>query len=333
VLFDDDMSDPSSGWSPIDEDFATVSYDTGVLAFRFNQNPAWAFSPRQLDGPQTTLLSVAEYLPESDGFFGSACGDSTTGTYYGAVVGTDGSLVFISIIDNKVNVLSRKDKLGLDAAVGSTVLVALECTANSNGDVSLIAGLPHTGPVAVDVEPGAGPTSFDYIGMYGEAASDSYTLGVDEAVLYGVGGSDGTMSDGAQQVMSHIPTDFQQNCHESPLYNDAATYVVTCIPQTSGTGAEIEQYKQFASKADMDATYQDLVGAFGVESTGTCQSGPNETNWTISGTTFGRVQCAPQKTGIRFDWTDDTTTILSSLIDFQGSYSDTYAQWINAGPV
>lgn len=327
------MSDASSGFSPLNEDFASVSYDTGVLAFRFNSNPAWALSSRQLDGPQTTLVSIGVFLPQSAGYFGSLCGDGITGNYYGAVVGTDGSLVFISITDNKVNVLSRNDNLGLDAAVGSTVPVALECTANSNGDVSLIAGLPHTGPVAVDVEPGAGPTSFDHVGMYGEAASDSYTLGVDEAVLYGVGGSDGTMSDGAQQVMSHIPTDFQQNCHESPLYNDAATYVVTCIPQTSGTGAEIEQYRQFASKPEMDAAYQDLVGAFGVSSTGTCQSGPNETNWTISGTTFGRVQCAPQKAGIRFDWTDDTTTILSSLIDFQGSYSDTYAQWINAGPV
>ena len=333
LLFDDDMSDASSGFSPLNEDFASVSYDTGVLAFRFNSNPAWALSPRQLDGAQTTLVSIGVFLPQSAGYFGSLCGDSTTGDYYGAVVGTDGSLVFISITDNKVNVLVREDTLGLDAAVGSTVPVALECSTNSNGDVSLIAGLAHTGPVAVDVEPSAGPTSFDYIGMYGEAASDSYTLGVDEAVLYGLGGSDGTLSDGAQQVMGHIPADFQQNCHESPLFNDAATYVVTCIPQISGTGAEIEQYRQFASKASMDAAYQDLVGAFGVDSTGTCQNGPNETNWTVNSVTLGRVQCAPQTAGIRFDWTDDTTTILSSLVDFEGSYSDTYAQWIDAGPV
>jgi len=333
LLFDDQMSDPSSGWSPLDQDFVSVTYDTGVLAFRFNSNPAWALSPRQLDSPQTTLVSIGAFMPQSDGFFGSMCGDSVTGDYYGAVVGTDGSLVFVGISNSKVNVLARRDALDLSVPVGSTTLMELECSTNSGGDVSLIVGLPYTGPVAVDVEQGVGPTSFDSVALYGEAASDGYTLAVDEATLYGVGGSDGTMSDGAQGVLSHIPTDFQQNCHESPLFNDTATFVVTCIPQTSGTGAEIEQYKQFASNADMDAAYQDLVSAFGVESTGTCQSGPNETNWTISGTTFGRVQCAPQKAGIRFDWTDDTTAILSSLIDFQGNYSDTYDQWLNAGPL
>ena len=346
LLFSDDMSDPTSGWSPLDQDFASVSYDTGVLAFRFNSNPAWALSPRQLAGPETTLVAIGDYLPESDGFFGSLCGDSGTGNYYGAVVGTDGSLVFISISNATVTVLGRHDKLGLSAPVDTTTPVAMECSTTTDGEVSIIVGLADTGPVALLVDDGGGLQNFDSVALYGEAASDGYTLAVDAAAVYGVGGSDGTMSDGAQKLLSHIPTDFQKNCFESPpfndaatyssdspLFNDAATYSVTCIPQTGGTGAEIEGYKEYANKDDMDAEYQDLIDSFGVESTGTCQTGPNETNWTISGTTFGRVQCAPQKAGIRFDWTDDTTSILSELIDFGSSYADTYAQWINAGPV
>ena len=333
LLFADDMSDASSGWSLLNEDFVSVGYDTGALAFRFNSSPAWALSSRQLDAPQTTLVSIGEFLPQSAGYFGPMCGDSSADKYYGAVVGTDGSLVFISITGNKATVLASQDKLKLSAPVGSTTLIALECSTTSSGDLSMIVELADTGPVALYVDHSGGPPLFDAAALYGEADSNGYTMAVNAAAVYGVGGSDGTMSAGAQQVVSHIPTDFQQNCHESPLFNDAATYVVTCIPQTSGTGAEIEQYRQFASKPEMDAAYQDLVGAFGVESTGTCQSGPNETNWTISGTTFGRVQCAPQFAGIRFDWTDDTTSILSSLIDFQGSYSATYTKWLNAGPV
>ena len=61
--------------------------------------------------------------------------------------------------------------------------------------------------------------------------------------------------------------------------------------------------------------------------------GPNEAEWDVSEQPGGRVQCAPQKVGIRFDWTDDLTNILSSLIDFDGSYKDTYDQWVDAGPI
>jgi hypothetical protein len=156
---------------------------------------------------------------------------------------------------------------------------------------------------------------------------------VDLATAFGVGGSDGTMSNGAQILLAHIPTDFQQNCYESPQFSDAPQYIVSCIPQTSGKGAEIERYEQFADKASMDAAYQDLIDVFGVDSSGSCQSGPNEADWEINEQTGGRVQCAPQTNGIRFDWTDDLTSILSSLIDFDGSYKDTYDSWVNAGPI
>ena len=83
----------------------------------------------------------------------------------------------------------------------------------------------------------------------------------------------------------------------------------------------------------MNAEYQEKVEQYGVESTGTCSSGPNETTWSIDGTVRGRVQCAPQEAGIRFDWTDDQLAILSTLIDFDGDYENTYNLWLDAGPV
>ena len=86
----------------------------------------------------------------------------------------------------------------------------------------------------------------------------------------------------------------------------------------------------------MQAAYQDRIDEFGVESTGTCGSGnPNETNWTVSeGDTdveHGRVQCAPQTFGIRFDWTDDRLNILSSLVDFDAA-GDYAAAFDRLGP-
>ena len=332
LLFTDEMTDPSSGWSPLNEDFVSVTYDTGVLAFRFNQNPSWAYSARQLDGPVTDLLSVADFSPQSDGIFGLLCGDSSAATYYGATVATNGGLVFLETDNGNIKVLERHDSLGLDVSVGGSNPMAMECRTSASGALSLVVGLAKTGPVAVYTQDSGAPANFDVMGLYGETRADGYTLAVDSAAAFGVGGADGTMSDGAQALLSHIPTDLQTGCGESPLFSDPASYVVTCVLQSSGSGAEILQYEQFDTKELMDSTYQDLVTAFGVESTGTCQNGPNETDWSISGTSFGRVQCAPQTVGIRFDWTDDRLNILSRLIDLDGDYQSTYDQWINGGP-
>ena len=333
LLYNDDMSDPTSGWEELNQDFATVSYDSGVLAMRFNENPAWAFTVRQLTAANTTLVETGDFAPQSAGLFGLLCGDSATDSYYGAVVTTDGGLDFIETDNSTINVLERHDNLGLNVSIGSSNLMALECSLNVDGAVQMVVGLANTGPVAVYRHAGNGISSFDVSGLYGEAASDNYTLAVDTAAAWAAGGADGTMSDGAQILFAHIPTDLQQNCYESPIWNTDATYSVSCVLQTQGKGGELLQFKQYADANGMNAAYQDLVTAFGVESQGSCQSGPNEGSWTVNEQTGGRVQCAPQFVGIRFDWTDDLTNILSLLIDFDGSYPDTYGQWQDAGPI
>ena len=79
---------------------------------------------------------------------------------------------------------------------------------------------------------------------------------------------------------------------------------------------------------------QTIVDQFGVPSEGTCQEGkPNETTWSVEGSdASGRVQCAPEGVGIRFDWTDDQLFILSTLFDFEGDYENTYQAWVDGGP-
>ena len=303
-----------------------------MLALRFNSNQAWAYSVRALAGPHGTVVQAADLAPQSDGIFGLLCGDTTSQTYYGAVVTTDGALIFIETDNGTVNVLKRFDDLGLDVTVGGSNPMALECAIDNGGSLDMVAGLSGTGPVGVRSE-SAGLSAFDATGIYGEASSDGYTLAVDSAAAWGSGGTDGTMSDAADILYQHIPTDLQNNCYESPNWNTDANTVVTCIEQTEGKGAELLQLQQFSAGAGMDAAYQRLVDAFGVESQGSCKSGPNEAQWTVNEQAGGRVQCAPQLVGIRFDWTDDLTSILSSLIDFDGSYQDTYDEWVDAGPI
>jgi len=82
----------------------------------------------------------------------------------------------------------------------------------------------------------------------------------------------------------------------------------------------------------MDSAYQARVDTWAVDPTTSCQSDPNEVTYTIGGTTAGRILCAPQTVGIRFDWTHDALMILSTLTDFDGSYGDAYEDWLIAGP-
>ena len=134
--------------------------------------------------------------------------------------------------------------------------------------------------------------------------------------------------------MTHIPPDFQVGCAESPvppLFVEPASFVVTCLLQTDGDGAELAEYVQFSSMEDMNDAYQERVDAFGVASEGSCQTARTRRRG-ASTTRAGRVQCAPQGVGIRFDWTDERLNILSTLVDFDGDYAALYAQWLEAGP-
>jgi len=281
----------------------------------------------------TTVVQAADFYPDSEGFFGLLCGMKSSGTFFGAVAGTNGGLVFVQIDNSQITVLERHDDLNLDVNVGDSNPMALECASSVDGVVTMIAGMSKTGPVAVYKQSGGPIDGFDVTGIYGEAGNDSYVLAADTAAAWAAA-PNGEMSDGAQILFGHIPTDLQNNCFETPIWNSSATYEVTCLEQVKGKGGEILQYSQYDDNTGMTAAYQDLVTNFGVESTGSCKTGPNETTWSFNDDTVGgRIQCAPQKVGIRFDWTDEQTSILANLIDFEGNYPDTYEVWVDGGPI
>jgi hypothetical protein len=332
LIFSDDMSDSTSGWDTLEGDVGSISYDTGFLAFRYNQEGAWSYTVRDLDTSVTTLVQAGDFYPDSKGYFGLLCGMKSSGTFFGAITGTTGGLVFIEIDNGVVSVLERHDNQGLTVNVGDSNPMALECSSSIDGVVSMIVGLSNTGPVAVYRQPGGPIDGFDITGIYGEAGNDAYVLGTNFAAAWGAA-QNGQMSEGAQTLFEFMPSDLQNNCYESPVWNTAATYVVTCLEQVKGKGAEVFQYHEFDDNAALNAAYQDLVTAFGVESTGSCKTGPNETTWSFdSGDVGGRVQCAPQTVGVRFDWTDDETNIEGTLVDLDGDYGDVYDQWVNGGP-
>ncbi|HUG48813.1 MAG TPA: hypothetical protein VMP67_10435, partial [Candidatus Limnocylindria bacterium] len=65
---------------------------------------------------------------------------------------------------------------------------------------------------------------------------------------------------------------------------------------------------------------------------GGCDEGPAEGPYTIAGQDTGRLLCAEQIVGARYDWTDNRLDILSNLTDFDADYGALYAVWLEAGP-
>ncbi|HUR15873.1 MAG TPA: hypothetical protein VMZ33_01190, partial [Candidatus Limnocylindrales bacterium] len=173
---------------------------------------------------------------------------------------------------------------------------------------------------------------FSGVGVYGESSTVGFTLDVGTAATYGISGSALGMSPEGEELLTHVPSDWQNQCIQAPAIENEVAAIV-CFLQQDGAGVELASYESFGTNEEMDAAYQERVTNFGVAATGSCQDGPNETTWSMEGEgTLGRVQCAPQLAGIRADWTDDRLGILSSLIDFEGNYGLMYETWKNAGP-
>ena len=156
---------------------------------------------------------------------------------------------------------------------------------------------------------------------------------MEQAAAFGIADSAEGMTPEAEELLTHVPDLLQPTCTESPV-TDVAIAILHCYLQPEGVGAELAEYQSYTTNSEMDAVYQERVEQYAVDPTGDCKSGPDETTWNIdAGEPLGRILCAPQQVGIRFDWTDDTLSILSVLIDFDSDYQNTHDLWLEAGPI
>lgn len=329
VLFDD-MDDPgTSGWGLTDTATTTVSMEDGALRISLREQNGAAYSAHLLGAEYAVVLVAADFKPTADGAVGVLC-STADDVHYGAAYTTNGALVFFSIEAGQVVVLDRINDVGSDLQVNVSALFGLECTGTATGALRLVAVLPEVGPIGV-YQSDQGPSTFNAIAVSGEAFEQEFSVDVEQAGAYGIAGSADGMTPEGEQLLTHVPPDWQQTCTESPISEDGVA-IIHCYLQVEGVGVELAQYQSFGSNELMDAAYQKAVDLYGVESSGSCESGPNETTWSIGDNTFGRLQCAPQQVGIRFDWTDDRLAVLSTLIDFDGDYQNTYQTWLEAGP-
>lgn len=330
LILSDDMDDPStSGWGTTDTETTTVSVQDGALRIEVRQEGGAAYSSHLLGAEYAVVLAVADFEPAADGAVGLLC--STSGDlHYGAAFTTNGALIFFSIDGGQVAVLERINDVGSDLQVDVSALFGIECAGTATGALRLVAVLPGSGPLGV-YQSDEGPATFNGIAVYGEAFGPEISIDVEQAGAYGIAGSSDGMTPEGEDLLTHVPELFQQTCTESPI-SQSGVSILHCYLQVEGAGVELAQYQEFAGNEEMEAAYRATVDRYGVDPAGSCESGPNETTWSIGEDSFGRVQCAPQQVGIRFDWTDTRSSILSTLIDFDGDYQLTYQTWLEAGP-
>jgi hypothetical protein len=328
LIFLDLFDDETSGWGTGVSGAVSAQYVNGSLQLDVSENGQAVWSTRLLGTPVAVALVAGEFRPVTEGAFGPMC-EADDGSLYGAVAAPDGSLSFLSVVNNQAQILESHDGAVEIPPVGGFIL-GLECAGMSTGALRMVAVGPD-GTLGV-YQTNEGPETFSGVAFYGEATNDSLRVDVDSASAYGIPGSADGMTSEGEDLLTHVPADLQSQCIEAPSSSNAVA-VIHCYLQTEGTGAELLQFQSFGTNEEMDTAYQSVVDQYGVDSTGTCRSGPNETTWSLDEDERGRIQCAPQQVGVRFDWTDDVLIVLSTLVDFEGDYENTNQMWLNAGPV
>ncbi len=350
VIFYDDLADttdhcttgpqsspavyPDDCWGVGTTDGGTIAYTDGMLSFDTTANGAWMWSRRVAKSTNATMRVIGDFIPSGDGRFGVLCA-SGDANLYGAVVGTDGSWAFVAIGGSGgAQVLLDDQSAGLAVQQGSSNLVALECAGTVTGDLRLTLWLNKSGPVATYVN-ATGPATFDRAATYVESAGDTFTVDMDNIILFGSRISDGSLSPEGEALLAHVPAAWQSSCYQGlrpPYLASTADAVLTCFLPTHD-GAEIAEYAAFSTADAMTAAYQSRIDAFGSgDAVNSCADGSGEHSYNISDTEAGRLLCVDQFVGIRFDWTDTRLNIMSTLVDFDGSYGATFADWQVGGP-
>lgn len=337
VLFYDELTDPGSGWGVGTTPGGTVGYADGTLRFDLDNEGNWVWSRRLVDSRHATMRIASESMPTGEGRLGLMCASGDT-QLYGVVVGTDGSWAFVSIGDDGAEVLLDDPAAGLITGSGVLTRMSLECAGLATGTLRLSLWMPDDGLVAT-YEATEGPDNFDRAAAFVEASATGFSVAIDTVIAFGSGISDGTLSPEGEQLLAHVPSEWQSTCYQGlrpPYLASTAEAVLTCFLGAPGRdGSEIAEYASFLNAEDMNAAYQNRVDHFATGSNVDCsRDGPGEGDYTIDGTVSGRLLCVNQFVGIRLDWTDTYTglNILSSLVDFDGDYSAAFDDWIIAGP-
>lgn len=285
----------------------------------------WMWSSRMHALAWPVMHVEASFTPSASGYLGLFCrrGDRD---FWGGRIHPDGTWSFARLDGEGAHTLASQ--AGWAIAPGATTRLALDCAGTETGSLRLQLSLPDVG-VAASYEGSEGEERFDVAAVYTRSDAHPYSVRIDDAVVYG-GQGETSMSPEAQALLMHVPADWRPDCIQTSVFETGGEAALAC--HLAAGRSDVVDYIQFDSQENMDAAYQTRVDDWAVTPTESCETGPTEGSYSISGAPAGRILCAPQTVGIRFDWTHDRLLILSTLTDFDGSYPDTYQDWQIAGP-
>ena len=334
-VFSDDMSDRLSGWGTGQTAGGTASYLDQTLDLTPASPPAYLWSRRQVEGSWSAMRLTGTLLPapESQGYLGLMCGGADD-HLVGAVLSTQGAWVFARIRGGAVEVIAQDAQAGIDVGIAEPILMTLDCVVQDGGVVGLVLHINGQEETAGDVPDG--PQALDRVAAYAEGAEGPFTARFDDVSLIASVAPDGLpplLSAGAVELLQHVPEDYRVGCFEAvPSAAEAGALVALACALPAGSDVDLAEYVQFDSSETMNAAYQQRVDTYGSGEDQSCQEGPAEGLYTIGGEDTGRLLCAEQLIGARFDWTDERLDILSNLTDFDADYAVLYEEWLQAGP-
>ncbi len=162
VLFQDDFSDPTSGWATWSQDQSAVAYESGGLRFRINQ-PRYDYWSRPGKRFGDAILSVDATRvsgPENNDF-GLICRYRNGDNFYAFLISSDGYYGILRVQDGQYQVISAESLQSseviqrgsavnqlqaecngpvLSLLVNGTLLARAEDSTFRSGEVGVLAG-------------------------------------------------------------------------------------------------------------------------------------------------------------------------------------------------
>ena len=166
ILFQDDFSDPNSGWDRADWADGLTDYGNGVyrMILKIPSYDIWANPGRNFEGDIRVEADATKVSGEDDNDYGLICrysGAPETPNYYYAIISSDGYAVIGKVTGGSTEYLSSEEMLPTDAikqgtttnhiqmdCIGSTLTLSVngqQVTSTSDasftsGDVGFLAG-------------------------------------------------------------------------------------------------------------------------------------------------------------------------------------------------
>lgn len=344
-IFDDDFSDPGTGWGTGELDQGSLDYRDGSFVIGFARPQASLWSRRSFEAAWDVVrfsgsISIGSQAGIAEGAAGLMCG-TEAGDYLGGLVNSAGEWVFFTIDDSETTSLTR----GLLPETNAEGLydITVECAGTNTGAMRLRM-LVGGHEVGVFERTDAGLPSFERAAIYAESADRGFNAIFDDAEATG-GTVFGGFPESSPQAVSpyerllyDLPSAFIEDCHSAPPEDPLIVAQASCSPASEATGA---RFMLFADGVERDTFFERLIATEGpLPTTRSCREGPFSGSFSAPSSSGQddsyRLACYAQTTSagdeVNIVWTDPQVSMVGLGILEGDDFAALYDWWLAIGP-